>query len=105
MLADFAGADPEESLEMLIDYSEQLPSLSSGRRTEGQPARCRIQECQTPVYLRIDVVRGQVQVEALVPEKSPTVRGFVALLVEGIRGASPAEVGGMPDDVLPLFVL
>jgi len=105
ILADFAGADPEEALEMLIDFSEQLPPLSAGRVIEGQPPRCRIQECQTPVYLWVDVTEGHVHLEAMVPEKSPTVRGFVALLVEGISGASPAEVAGLPDDFLPLLGL
>jgi cysteine desulfuration protein SufE len=42
-----------------------------------------------------------VQIEASVPEKSPTVRGFVALLVEGLSGAQPAEVADMADDLLP----
>lgn len=104
-LADFAGAEPEEALEMLIDFSERLPPLSAGRALEGQPARCRIQECQTAVYLWIDVTQGRVRLEAMVPEKSPTVRGFVALLVEGISGASPAEVAELPDDFLPVLGL
>ncbi len=105
ILADFVGADPEEALEMLIDFSERLPPLSAGRAIEGQPPRCRIQECQTPVYLWVDIAHGQVQLEAVVPEKSPTVRGFVAMLVEGLAGASPAEVARLPDDFLPLLGL
>jgi cysteine desulfuration protein SufE len=105
ILADFAGADPEESLEMLIDFSERLPPLSSGRAALGEPASCRIQECQTPVYLWVDFQNGKVHLEAAVPEKSPTVRGFVALLVEGLEGASGAEIEELPDDFLPLLGL
>ncbi len=105
LLADFKGADPEEALEMLVDYSEQLPPLSPGRQAEGSPSRCRIQECQTPVYLWVDVVDGRVQLEAMVAEQSPTVRGYVALLVEGLRGASPTEVAELPTDFLPLLGL
>jgi cysteine desulfuration protein SufE len=105
IFADFSGTDPEESLAMLIDFSEHLPPLSADRMMEGQPARCRIQECQTPVYLWIDVTSSGVQLEAAVPENSPTVRGFVALLVEGLSGASPAEVQALPDDLLPLLGL
>jgi len=100
-LAEFADADPEEALEMLIDFSGKLPPLSSRRAAEGQPVRCRIQECQTPVFLWVDLVEGKVQVEASVHEKSPTVRGFVAMLTDGIVGASPAEVARLPDDLLP----
>ena len=106
LLADFEGADPEESLEMLIDFSAKLPPASAARAALGKLAQdCRIQECQTPVYLWVDVHNGQVRLEAIVPEKSPTVRGFVALLVAGISGASPAEVAGLPDDFLPLLGL
>jgi cysteine desulfuration protein SufE len=106
LLADFEGAEPEESLEMLIDFAERLPAAPTpGRDAVPENAGCRIQECQTPVYLWVDVAAGQVELEAVVPEKSPTVRGFVALLVEGISGATPDEVARLPDDFLPLLGL
>jgi cysteine desulfuration protein SufE len=57
------------------------------------------------VYLWVDVAGGKVQLEATVPEKSPTVRGFVALLVEGLSGATPAEVADLSDDLLPALGL
>jgi len=101
LLAEFSGTDPEEALETLIDFSETLPPLSQARSAVALPADCRIQECQTPVYLWIDLVADKVRLEASVPEKSPTVRGFVALLVEGLSGASPTEVAEVSDDLLP----
>src|SRR5207245_2688305 len=76
-LAEFKDAEPVEALEMLVDFSEKLPPLSPGRAVEGEPPHCRIQECQTPVYLWFDVEEGRIRLEAMVPEKSPTVRGFV----------------------------
>lgn len=105
LLADFEGADPEESLEMLMDFAERLPAPAPGRNAVDEHAQCRIQECQTPVYLWVDIAAGKVRIEAVVPEKSPTVRGFVALLVEGISGAEAAEVAALPDDFLPLLGL
>lgn len=104
-LADFEGAAPEEALEMLVEFSERLPPLSEGRAGLQAPVDCRIQECQTPVYLWVDRGGEGVHLEAAVPEKSPTVRGFVALLVEGLAGASPGEVAALPDDFLPLLGL
>jgi cysteine desulfuration protein SufE len=91
-LADWEGCDPEEALELLIDLGRELPPLSAAHAQEGFPSSCRIQECQTAVFLWI---------EAHVPEQSPTVRGFVALLVLGLSGASPEEVLSIPDDLLP----
>ncbi|HTI50993.1 MAG TPA: SufE family protein [Planctomycetaceae bacterium] len=101
LLADFDGADPEEALEMLIELSETLPPVSATRAATPRSGECRIQECQTPVDLWTDLISGQVFLEAVVPEKSPTVRGFVALLVTGLKGATPEEVLAMPDDFLP----
>jgi cysteine desulfuration protein SufE len=105
LLAEFDGVDPEESLEMLIEFGERLPALSPGRESSAAPADCRIQECQTPVFMWIDVREGKIFLEAQVPEKSPTVRGFVALLVEGVSGGTPAEIAALPDDFLPLLGL
>jgi cysteine desulfuration protein SufE len=105
LLADFADADPEEALEILIETAERLPPLSSGRAAQGQPSSCRVQECQTAVYLWVDADGGRVHLEAAVPEQSPTVRGFVALLVEGLEGGTPAEIEALPDDFLPLLGL
>ena len=104
-LADFDGADPEEALEMLMEFGARLPDLSLGRAAEGTPPQCRIQECQTPVYLWVDLIDGKLRLEAVVPEQSPTVRGFVTLLVEGLAGATVAEVANLPDDFLPLLGL
>jgi cysteine desulfuration protein SufE len=50
-------------------------------------------------------VDDKVHLEAAVPEQSPTVRGFVALLVEGLEGASCAEIEELPDEFLPLLGL
>jgi cysteine desulfuration protein SufE len=100
-LAEFAGADPEEALEMLMEFGTHLPPLTPGRAAEGLPATCLVRECQTAVYLWVDVVDGHLQLEASVTEKSPTVRGLVALLVDGLTGATPAEVLSMPDNLLP----
>lgn len=91
-LKDFEDLEPEERLEVLVDFASTLPPLSGDQVHLPQQESCRIQECQTPVYLACTVENGHVQLAAHVPEKSPTVRGFVALLVTGLSGATPEEV-------------
>jgi cysteine desulfuration protein SufE len=98
-LAEFEGLDPEERLEMLIDFSEHLPPLGPAQAVLCDAGECRVQECQTPVFLWVGVVDQRVQLAASVPEKSPTVRGFVAMLVTGLSGATPADVAALPDDI------
>jgi cysteine desulfuration protein SufE len=105
LLAEFADVDPEDALEMLMDFAERLPPAVAGREAAPENAGCRILECQTPVYLWVDIQGGGVHLEAAVPEKSPTVRGFVSLLVEGLEGATAAEIAEIPDDFLPVLGL
>ena len=100
LIADFEGLDDEEKLELLVELSDELPPTSNGRTAGSQAESCRVQECQTPVYLWVDVVAGRVRLEADVPKKSPTVRGLVTLMVQGLADASPEEVSGIPDDVI-----
>lgn len=100
LIADFQELDPEERLEELIELADDLPDVSPVRAASPPPESCRVQECQTPVYLWVDVVDGRVQVEATVSPKSPTVRGLVAMLVDVANGAAAAEVLRLPDDLL-----
>ncbi|RPI84760.1 MAG: SufE family protein [Planctomycetaceae bacterium] len=105
LLQEFQGTDPEEALELLMDLGDKLPPLSAAREAVGLVASCRVQECQTPVYLWVDVVDGKLRLEAQVPEKSPTVRGLVSLLVTGLEGWPVDQLNRIPDDLLPALGL
>lgn len=100
LIADFDGLDDEEKLERLVELSDELPTPSNGRTGGPQFEACRVQECQTPVFLWVEVVGGRVRLEADVPKKSPTVRGLVTLMVQGLENALPDEIAGIPDDVV-----
>jgi len=96
-LNDLEGA---EKLEWLVEFADQLPDISRDRATVPFPETCRVQECQTPVHLWVDVNQGRVHLEADVPEKSPVVRGLVALVVVGLEGESTEVVRNLPDDLI-----
>ncbi len=100
LIADFDGLDDREKLELLVELSDELPPSSAGRSAGPQAESCLVQECQTPVYLWVDVVGGRVRLEAEVPKKSPTVRGLVTLMVQGLADASPDEIANIPDDMI-----
>jgi len=100
LFAEFEGLEARERLELLIEFSETLPALSPQRAAIPAPSECRVQECQTAVDLWVDVSDGTVMLEALVPRQSPTIRGLVALLIEGINGARVDDVLKMPDNIL-----
>jgi cysteine desulfuration protein SufE len=99
----FKAADRATRLEALLDFAQKLPPISPER--EAAKEKYRVPECQTPVFLWVDVQDNAVSIAADVPRESPTVRGFVSLLVHGLEGATPAEVAALPDDLLHSFGL
>ena len=98
-LAEFDDLDAEERLEVLMDFGHTLPALGPEHQTLQNRSDCQIQECQTPVYMHVGLEHGSVRLAAYVPEKSPTVRGFVALLVNGLQGTPTEQVLQIPDDM------
>jgi len=100
LLAEFDGLDAEERLEVLVEFAGMLPRASVEEQARLEQPGCRVQECQTPVYLQAGLRDGRVHLAAVVPESSPTVRGFVAMLVVGLEGALPEDVDSVPDDLI-----
>lgn len=99
-LGEFEGLAPEERLELLIDFARELPPLPPGREGLSREANCKINECQTPVFLDCSREGGRLHFIADVPEKSPTVRGFVAMLVNGLDGANPSDAESLTPELL-----
>ena len=98
LIPRFKSADRTTRLETLLDYSRKLPALPE--RYEKTREEHRVHECQTPVYLWVEVDDGKVHIHADVPPESPTVRGFISLLARSLDGAAPEEVARVPDDLL-----
>jgi cysteine desulfuration protein SufE len=96
----FKAADRTTRLETLLDYSRKLPPLPERLELEKAAGSHRVHECQTPVFLWVEVEDGRVHIHADVPRESPTVRGFVSLLARSLEGVPPEEVANLPDDLL-----
>jgi cysteine desulfuration protein SufE len=100
LITRFRSADRNTRLETLLDYSRKLPPLPPEYEALKAEGRNLVPECQTPVYLWISVQDGRVRLFADVPRESPTVRGFVSLLIKALDGLTPAEVSQVPNDLL-----
>ncbi|MBM4074057.1 MAG: SufE family protein [Planctomycetes bacterium] len=98
LLEELDDLEPQEKLEWLIEFADQLPALSDGLADLPFPDSCRVQECQTPVHLWVSIHEGKVQIEAAIPEKSPIVRGLVAMFVVGLNGQTVSDALEIPDD-------
>jgi cysteine desulfuration protein SufE len=100
LITRFKAADRTTRLETLLDYSRKLPPLPERYLGEKERGQHRVPECQTPVFLWVEVESGKVHIHADVPPESPTVRGFISLLAKSLDGAAPADVARIPDDLL-----
>jgi cysteine desulfuration protein SufE len=91
----FSEASADERLEMLLEYAMSLPDLPE----ELQAARDtmeQVHECQSPVFLLAKMRDGKVYYYLDVPREAPTVRGFAAILYEGLNGAPPEAITAIP---------
>jgi cysteine desulfuration protein SufE len=100
LIPRFRAADRQTRLETLLDYSKKLPPLPERYELEKQQGLNRVHECQTPVYLWVELDGGKVHIHADVPRESPTVRGFISLLARTLDNETPDAVARMPDDLL-----
>jgi cysteine desulfuration protein SufE len=100
LIPRFKAADRQTRLETLLDYSKRLPPLPERYEAEKRQGHNRVHECQTPVYLWVEVDQGRVHIHADVPRESPTVRGFISLLARTLDNQTPEAVAQLPDDLL-----
>jgi cysteine desulfuration protein SufE len=100
LIPRFKSADRATRLETLLDYSRKLPPVPERLVHQETREYHRVHECQTPVFLWVEVEDGKVHIHADVPPESPTVRGFISLLARSLDGAAPADVAQVPDDLL-----
>ncbi len=100
LIPRFKAADRQTRLETLLDYSKKLAPLPERYEAEKQQGHNRVHECQTPVYLWVELDQGRVHIHADVPRESPTVRGFISLLARTLDNQTPEAVAQLPDDLL-----
>ena len=103
---DFAAMSARDRLTLLLDFSDGLPDLPE-RYVGHSELLERVDECQSPLFLAVEVVDGQAGAEPedatvrlffQAPPEAPTTRGFAGILHEGLDGLTVAEVLAVPDD-------
>jgi cysteine desulfuration protein SufE len=104
IIEEFREAPPRDRIEYLIDFAMEMPELPAHLQAKRDQME-QVHECQTPVFLFTELADGRVQFFIDVPRESPTVRGYAAILAEGLNGCSPEEILATPDDVYWLLGL
>ena len=94
IIDDFSWAEGQEKLELLLEFSEQMPPLPDWLNKETNMDQ--VHECMTPVFIHAENDNGSMHFYFDVPPESPTVRGYAAILGQGLDGATPEQVIALP---------
>jgi cysteine desulfuration protein SufE len=93
---DFLELEQHDRLLLLLEFANELPELPP-RYLDHPDLLERVEECQSPVFLFVEVKDDIVQLFATAPKEAPTTRGFASILVQGLTGLTAEEVLAVPD--------
>jgi cysteine desulfuration protein SufE len=94
---DFSLCVGQEKLEYLLEFASSLAPLPEWLHAQ-RAGMQEVHECMTPVFVFADRQDGRLRYHFDVPPEAPTVRGFAAILQQGLNGATPAQVQAIPSD-------
>jgi cysteine desulfuration protein SufE len=95
----FAASPPRDRLELLLEYSQQVPPLPA-RYADHPELLEPVPECQSPLFVAAEVdADRRVQLFVSAPEEAPTTRGFAGIFHAGLNGLPAEEVLAVPGDV------
>ncbi len=100
IVREFQEADRQGMIDLLKDYSEDLPEVPERVLSLMDRDVNRVHECETPVFIWVEREDGAVTIFADVPGPYPTVRGLVSILVNAFSGLSPQEIESAPPDFI-----
>ncbi|HEY5320603.1 MAG TPA: SufE family protein, partial [Galbitalea sp.] len=82
---DFLALEVRERLQLLLEFSNELPELPERYRDHPDLLE-RVEECQSPVFIFVEIDDGLVHLYATAPREAPTTRGFASILAQGLDG-------------------
>ncbi len=102
---DFTSLPDQERLQLLLEYSQDLPPLPA-RYAEHHDRLEQVPECQTPLFLAVEVDADEtVHLFFDAPPEAPTTRGFAGILHAGLDGLSAGEILATPAEFSSLLGL
>lgn len=97
IVEDFRLCVGQEKLEYLLEFAEKLPPLPDWLE-EKRDNLDQVHECMTPVFMYAQKENGRLHFHFDIPPESPTVRGFAAVLQEGLNDTTPAQITAVPNE-------
>jgi cysteine desulfuration protein SufE len=97
LVTDFQALGIKDRLNLLLEFSENLPDLPT-RYLDHPDLLERVEECQSPIYLFVEVNEGIVNLFFTAPAEAPTTRGFASILHSVLDGLPVQGVLNVDDD-------
>lgn len=97
LIADFQSISVKDRLNLLLEFSENLPDLPP-RYADHPDLLERVEECQSPIFLFVEVNEDKVNLFFTAPKEAPTTRGFASILHSVIDGLSVPDALAIDDD-------
>jgi cysteine desulfuration protein SufE len=98
IVEDFSLLQGQEKLEYLMELAEELPPLPDWLAARRDSMEI-VHECMTTVFVYVrkeDDGRLSFYLDA--PRESPTVRGYAAILQDGLTGATLDQIMAVPTE-------
>ena len=97
IVAAFQEVPQNLKLELLLEYSENLPALPERYKNHPELLE-RVEECQSPVYLFVELDQANtVSIFLTAPDEAPTTKGFASLLQLALDQQKAETVLGFDD--------
>ena len=96
----FEFAEPEERLELLMDYGNRLAPLPPEYASLRDSGAFIVHECQAPVFFMAEVKEETLHVEVDAPVEAAIARGFSAMLKEIFDGMPLNDDQEIPENML-----
>lgn len=86
-------------LELLLEYANSHPALPD-RYADHPELLERVEECQSPVYLFVEVEDGKANIYLTAPAEAPTTRGFASILQLALDGQNIDTINTFSDQFI-----
>jgi len=96
----FQTAGPDFRLELMREYAHRLPDLPEDYAEMRDAGLGTVPECQSPVFLYVEMEDECVQIYADAPREAATARAFLTILRDAFHDAPPSAVREAPSDPL-----
>lgn len=97
IIEEITSTDASDRLELLLEYANSLPPLPA-RYIEHPDLLERVEECQSPVFLFVEIQDGKVQIFLTAPPEAPTTRAFASILWRSLNSESIQTVLDFDND-------